>query len=349
MLVACLIGLSLLMIMAQETLCQPQKPSLVLVNLAKVPTYLHYALDQVFIFNPHIDVTILHAMNHYQQQELMNVSSTFFRKGHTIEVFDAKIVEAVLTSEHLGVSCLLCQQIAKVLVDIHGRNEYYISTTKRYLALYYYFLANPTKQHVFHIESDIMVYGNFERLSKALMSCEADLAYPSNLGSLVYFKDIKAVEYMLRNFLVHLNRMLKLKLENKMKLQDINDMVLLKMLKHDHQQSANQTFKLLELPDNPHLAPNHCVFQKDPSMLYDPHRFGQLLGGTPRLPLQAFINPVGPFRPNVSDMSWVKDGSGRFVVKYHNLTVFNLHIHCKLLEEFLSTRDVIHMPKPLSV
>lgn len=48
-------------------------------------------------------------------------------------------------------------------------------------------------------------------------------------------------------------------------------------------------------------------------------------------------------------MSWVKDGSGRFIVKYHNLTVFNLHIHCKLLEEFVSTRDVIHMPKPLSV
>ena len=81
----------------------------------------------------------------------MNVSSTFFQKDHPIKVS----VLPPLSADRKEV-------------------RYYVSTTKRYLALYYYFLANPTKQHVFHIESDIMVYGNFERLSKVLMSCEAD-------------------------------------------------------------------------------------------------------------------------------------------------------------------------------
>jgi len=129
-------------------------------------------------------------------------------------------------------------------------------------------------------------------------------------------------------------------------------------------QSQSHSFTVLELPDNPYMStrgttttplplplPLHqtCVYQQDPTYLYDPHRFGQLLGGLPSHPFIPFTNPFGPFFPNITDMTWRKDSQGLWIVQYTNITIFNLHVHCKHLKEFMSNREIGPLPYPPSV
>ncbi len=148
---------------------------------------------------------------------------------------------------------------------------------------------------------------------------------------------------MLNNFIITLHRFYKFTKENKIRKMDANDNELLRHFKQDHNTLIKNQLKIantlnntstpllhvLELPNDPYDDHYNCIFQKDPTTLYDSHRFGQLLGGLPRSPWVPHINEVGSFHPNITDMIWEEDYAGRWIVQYHNLTIFNLHVHSK--------------------
>jgi hypothetical protein len=267
------------------------------------------------------------------------------------------------------------------------------------------------------MEPDVMVYGSFHRLLANIQSCDGDIAYPLNLGSLLYIQDLSAMEYLLQNFL-HALYYLRKQIKRKFKslssspspslsgapthdqgnagsslssmrwsvMEDVHDMELLRMFKVNHRkgktvlpvvlshsqrmrqkqrpvQSVSELsaanvnmsesvsvsdYVLLELPDNPYTAKEqqHCLFQRDPHTLYDPHRYGQLLGGLPRSPWVPFINRAGSFRPNRTDLHWIQDSQGYWLVKYQDWFLFNLHIENKLLSAFRSDRLHADLPSP---
>lgn len=228
--------------------------------------------------------------------------------------------------------CLICKLLLKQIFYFHGKNLYYTNTIKRYISLFL-FMKKYNIQNIFHVESDVMIYGNFKKLLKKLQICDADISFPGNVGSIVFFKNYTSALEMLKSFVATL----KIWQKNPIPKKHINDMHLLVYFREKYR--TDRQIKFIELPSNPFKHEYNCLLKIDNLTIYDPNFFGQAIDGTPSsVGVPYFFNSPPFLNISTVDKIMLKNYKNDKIFYFESYRLFNLHIHSKRLSKFLSDK-----------
>ena len=289
----------------------------IFVSLGTIPNYIYLAINQAILTNPNSNFFLVYS----ERSMVKNIMEKIIRK-----------VSFIHYDEVNNFACNECDDMIKLLMKFHNNSQYYINTTKRYVAIY--LLARRFNlSNFFQVEHDNMIYGSFNKLGNAIKNCNCDIAYPDNVGSIIFFKNSNAVLELIKSFKNTLQNFVKINLMKALKKQDIQDMVLLKYLK----KKENNDLKVLDIPYKPKIYVHSCFHYQNFFTLVDRSFFGQFLGGLPgKAPMIPYYNPKG-FRPESDKMVWKYDQESKLrSPMYMNFSIFNLHVHSKKLQYFSS-------------
>lgn len=285
--------------------------NIVYVSLSsKSSDYLSISINQVHKSNPYSQIFIIH---NERQENIKNLIKTKFIFPHLVRFVDYELLDEK--------KCAICLEILDSVHYFHKNNMYYTNTIKRYIALFL-LMKKLHLTNAFHIESDVMIYGNFQLLLKNLIRCNAKLSFPGKVGSILFMDSPNTGINLLKEFLIILT---KWKTRQIAKMH-INDMHLLSIVK------SRKVSKYLELPSNPYISGNNCILNLNPNELFDPSFFGQALGGLPSNPGVPYL-AKSAFFTNISDVYEISE-NGRKSFYYKKYFLFNLHIHSKKLKDF---------------
>ncbi len=306
--------------------------SMVFVHIGDtLPTYLPTALNQAATFNPDADLILV-----ANQQAVEKAKNTL--------------------TMHDNFTIVTCEDLKKS--QEHTFFQLIPSLDRRYRGGFWHFaverffyiedlMRKYQLKHVFHMESDVMVYFD---LSEILPVMEKE--YPGIAATLdnderaiagfIYFNNQKVARSLISFMLMSSNKKL-------------NDMELIALYKQ-----SNEGHNLRHLPIIPpsyaskyplqspmgHQVVDKGVFSNnftEFNSIFDAAAIGQYLGGIdPRNGPSApgFINESAIFNPGHFEYVWKKDHKGRQIpyLKFEKelVRINNLHIHSKLLESFSS-------------
>jgi hypothetical protein len=301
--------------------------SLVFVHIGKeLPGYVETALRQAHLFNPDAEIILIG-----NQRALEN-------KCFELEWLHCIACETIQKSkEH--------QKFIRLSVldrKLKGGLFYYATERFFYLddLMQQYRLKN-----VFHLENDVMLYANLEKLLPIFVKNYKGLALPfeneaKGLASFVFIANQTNLHQFIQ-FLVAQARSKQ------------NEMYLLGSFKNQNGQDLIEYLPNL-MPDylNDHLFKNvtnparYCTHLDQFESIFDGAAYGQYLGGQDpfhRNCAPGFINPECVYNASYMRFEWKTDLQERKVpyVIYNNKSfrLNNLHIHSKNLKAFFSDPD----------
>lgn len=298
-----------------------QKPSLVFVHIGKkLPDYLPYAIEQAKIFNPGCPIYVLG-----NQKALKKLSP---------DLCTPIAIESIPKSK----------DHKKFLKTSRSDKGFWTVTTERFFYLES-FMKAKNLSHVFHLESDVMLYSDLEQILPVFKR-----HYPNQIGAtfdnddrciagLVYIPNAKP----LTQFVQYVSTVAK---------RGWNDMQLLAKFQKEHHQSIDllpiimpkyaQDHELVSLNGCRGTA-NYSHHVDEFQSIFDAAAIGQYLGGIDPIHRKdsiGFINESCIFKPSHFKYQWERDSQGRKVpfVIYNGTKckLNNLHVHCKNLRAFAS-------------
>jgi hypothetical protein len=307
--------------------------SIVFVHLGNsLPDYLPTAIAEARLFNPTCPIYLV-----ANQRAVLGV------QNRTLKPYDVNVVTAESLTQEPGHQ----EFKKKTRLDRTSRAGFWLYSTERFFYLHE-LMKEYNLSDVIHLESDVMLYADVDRLLPVLQKHYAGkigATFDNNgrcIAGFFYVSDQNPIERFTR-FVVE-----KIGSTN-------NDMQFLAEFKQcdggqwiDHLPIVMPSYaedRPLVSPHEHKGEPPEAYYNHFDEFLsiFDAAAIGQYLGGIdPRnAPLgPGFINESCVFIPSYCQYDWVVDEMGRRVpvAIYKNETyrINNLHIHCKNLKEFYS-------------
>jgi hypothetical protein len=236
------------------------------------------------------------------------------------------------------------QNHQKFLRETPFSDNFWTRTTERLLVIDD-LIVTKNLENVFHIESDIMIYGSFRNLLSTFTANYPSVAVPFvsdelAVCSIIYFRDEFASNLLANCIAKHAK-------------EGENDMRLPGILKEEMGISAidhlpilpskyiEQVDQSLFINECLHTVKDKTVFGKffdNFCCIFDGGSFGVFLSREDRTICRGTI-----FDPRNFDINWKKNEQGLFIpyVNYNGFEckIFNLHIHLKNLKDFRSDKN----------
>ncbi len=292
---------------------------IVLVNIGNFQEYILYNIHQLKLFNNN-NITII-------------TEKDFFDKYPSdinlidINEFDKNLIDDFNKSTNLSKDF---------------RNGFWIHCFTRFIYIYLY-MKKYNKINIIHIENDVMLYTNLDKLFNNINLNQNLFLIMDHINrcipGLLYIKDFRILEKILNNLKNDENDMMWLArsyLENK---NNIINLPILHFELNLIDKSRNENNILIEFNKNYNLF----------NGIFDGAAIGQFLGGID--PKNAsikdssgFINESCLINYSNFNFKWLKmNGLWKpYLIDNNNfIEVFNLHIHSKNLELFLSSNENI--------
>jgi hypothetical protein len=309
--------------------------SIVFVHLgSELPHYVITALGQSRLFNKNCD---LYLIAHKQALQ----KSTFDFDGVGVKLVAADDMQ--LSQEHRDF-------LSKTTLDRNSRGGFWLYASERFL-----YLADLMEAHdlhdVFHLESDNMLYVDISTILPIFQQHYKGIGAVFDndercIPGFIYFANKRASKKLASCFAQHAH-------ENK------NDMYVLGLFKREYGKTWLDTLPIImksytkshELGSAMgHKAQRPAQYWNNLvefTSLFDGAAIGQYLGGIdprngPCRP--GFINESCLFNPSKVHFLWQMDSEGRRVpymaFNGESYRINNLHIHSKLLDQFVSKKFV---------
>ena len=302
--------------------------SVCFVHIGKhVPDYLKDAVVQVRAFNKECPVYVL-----VNQRNKPSLDTIF--KNINIDV--------------VALENIPCSKEHKKFIHKHTvqrQNGFWRLTKERFLYLYDFMLLNNIK-HVFHLESDNMLYVDLNKIFPvikqqyptigATFDCDSRV-----IAGFIYMADVPAMQKLAQYFA-----------DQKDLSKSASDMKLLAYIKRDVPGSIDHLPVLMEdyAKDHPLVGKSRQWRGKNPAdyykncdrleSIFDAAAIGQYLGGTQKRKSPGFRNESSVLNPSLLTYVWEADSEGRKVpyalYKSKKYRINNLHIHSKRLWKFRS-------------
>ena len=323
----------MLILIMQFCFIMPAEYSIVFVHLGNhLQVYLKDALIQSRIFNPRADIYLIanqHALD----------------KNVFYEIFIEQNVKPI-HCEKLEPSSAHCEFLNNSTLNNSFREGFWRKATERFFYLEE-FMRTENLTHVFHLETDNMLYVNLQELLPVFKNYPSIAAIFDNdnrcIPGFIYFAHAKAI-ICLVNFIAK-------KAKN-----GLDDMKIIAQYKNNFNKSAigNLPIMTKEYIDDNQPLKNvlgnttqtplmYCNYIDQFDSIFDGAALGQYLGGIdPRggNSKPGFINERCLFNPSHFSYKWLLDSKNRKVpyIFYKNkkYRINNLHIHSKNLQAFRS-------------
>lgn len=308
--------------------------SIVFVHLGqRLPVYLRDALHQARLFNPEAHMYLV------------------ANNGVVLENDDKEVVGKdgieVVYCEHLGQSKAHKIFLRQSTLDGRSKDGFWRKASERFFVLEE-LIVDYKLEHVFHLESDNMLYVNLKELLPIFKTYPSIAAVFDNddrcIPSFVYVANPRSMEGLSNFFASQAQR-------------GLNDMQIPALYKKQYGRSAIDHLPLTmkdylnhyslrnALGNTVKDSQAYCYKVEEFNSIFDGAAIGQFLGGTdpgngPSAPGVGFINESCVFDPSRFQYEWIIDGAGRkvpyAVFKNQKYRINNLHIHSKNLKEFRS-------------
>lgn len=314
------------------TYSQATEYSVVFVHIGKrIPVHLEESIQQVQKFNPETPVFLL-----CNQMALESASPSLLATG----VIPHFLESLPCSAEH--------QRFKKESkLDTTSMEGFWRYTSERFFYLHEFALQTGLK-HLFHLESDVMLYRNLEEILPVFQEYYPGLGAPFDhdercIPSFVYVRNEQALRPLIKLFVEGAK-----KRQNDM--QSLSEVrrrtgepkcVALPVVPLEYVQQEAMTNLLGSSTKERFLYCRHVDLF---ASLFDAAAFGQFLGGINNLggpdKRVGFVNETAVYSPLHFSFFWKKDEAGRNIpyASYHGQVyrINNLHIHSKELEKFRS-------------
>ncbi|MEX0961457.1 MAG: hypothetical protein WDZ28_01205 [Simkaniaceae bacterium] len=339
----------------QFSLFAIDQPSLIFVHIGKeIPTHVQHSIIQAREFNPDSKIYFLVSKSAVTNSTLYN--QEFFHFNHI---------------EFIDISQLKKEPVHREFDSINSfsqrfRNGFWSHTTERFFYIYD-FIKKFNIQDCVHLENDVMLYVQLEKLLPIFRTLETKIGVPMQaktnaIPSFVYMKDHESLLHLLK----HINqRILSFKEQKRHSDKkgninsDVNDMSTLASFHESNGDSALTPLPIL-MPEyglnhkRRAVAYNHkntpfSFLAKYASFfegyLFDAVALGVYFDGfdprnVGRSSLPGTIHWRSLFNPSDFEYDWEVDSEGRRfpVLTYldKKYRIINLHFHSKRLYKFLS-------------
>lgn len=308
--------------------------SIIFVHLGRaLPSHVKYALHQARLFNDETDIYL--ATNSFTKQDSEDQS--------IIATDKIKVVYC----ENLPQSESHKIFLKNSTLD-SSKEGFWRKASERFFVLEE-LITNYDLRHVFHLESDNMLYVCLDEFISIFKTYKTMAAVFDNdircIPSFVYINDKNAIKKLTTFIAQRAN-------------QGLNDMQIIALFKN-----VEGRHNIEHLPI---ICPEYCQYYelkntlgdrvKDRTRYYhdfqnflsvfDAAAIGQYLGGTDKIahganaPGPGFINESCVFNPAYCSFEWIKDERDRkipyLIFKGKKYRINNLHIHSKQLDKFQS-------------
>ena len=259
----------------------------------------------------------------------------------------------VVKIEDIKISPLHRKLLKYFVMDRNAFKGIWLHSTER---LFYLesFMKTYHKEHVFHLENDVLIYQNLGEIQKALENHQVKIAMPYlrkevAVGSIVYVDNGKSLS-VLNSHIVHVHQ----KASRNGFSGYLNEM---NTIGSFNQKDFN--FKICNLPTlMPEYKSNFCLqeegnenldfltqhFNKFQGVVFDGAGHGMYLGGVDgrihKDPGPGYENSALYYKPSKLRYDWEEDANGRKVpfvyIGENKFKLVNLHIHSKHTQKFSS-------------
>lgn len=310
--------------------------NIVFVHLGpKIPPYAEHALLQARQFNPDTPIYLIAEENALKD----------------FQVRDANAHITYITCESLPKKPLHKRYIERTL----WKEPFWRYACERFLYLYD-LIHHLQLKNVFHLENDVLLYVDVNKLVPVMKSRYGGIAAPfrndtSAIPALVFIPN----KYAMRELALCFAKLAGGKREQGAWGSDWNDMEILAYLRNE---KGTHLLDMLPVTIETYHARNPLVslrgdIAKDPSAYYknaaafggvfDAAALGQFLGGEDPIHnpnSTSFLNRDTVFNASLFKYLWEEDSLGRkvpyLVFEDQKVPIFNLHIHSKRLYLFTS-------------
>lgn len=313
--------------------------AIVFVHLGKeIPLYTQTAISQAHIFNPKAPIYLIAEEDAYK---------TFVRSRKLLENSYENITFISCESLTPSKKHLFFNQ--KSSLDRTFRNGFWQYATERFFYLeefiYKYQLTN-----VFHLENDVMLYADLEKLLPNFCNNYQGLGAVFDnevrvVPSFIYIKDLQALKIFTHFLITKVHSK-----ENDMEtLAGFKSIKLGKYIDHlpiVHPIYVEKHPMISSLGHTTKKKENYSKHFAQFLSIFDGAAIGQYLGGIdPRNAISTigFINESCLFNPSHFQYTWEEDEEGRLIplaiFEGEKIKINNLHIHSKNLDIFYSYRN----------
>jgi hypothetical protein len=284
-----------------------------------------------------------------------------FSTGPLYLVAEQEALAAFTLPEMSRIMVVACEDLSisalhQAFRDINPMNNTFRGGFWTYTTERFFFLATLVErlglENVIHVENDVMLYADFDLLVPKLAGLYSGLAAPFDnddrcIPSVLFARRPQALGAICQFIVERLGERPE---------HDLNDMVLLGEARRRLGPDILDALPILPTFYTDPLGNRIGNGTKDPSLfsrhvshlgsVFDAAAIGQYLGGPdPRnhelsKPGPGFINESCLFDPSLFAYLWGSDSQGRRVpymtMKGEQISIANLHIHCKELAPFSS-------------
>ena len=302
-----------------------ESPSIIFVHIGEeLPTYLPIAIKQARLFNDNSNIALVASLN------ALEINCTVLEEVGVISIPIESLQKSMHHKYFLKHSTL----------DRTFRGGFWLFASERFFYLHEV-VKKYELRNVIHLESDVMLYENIEKLLPILEENYLGLAVPYSadnrcIPSIVFIKDdasiFRLIKYMAKQ--ANLN---------------LNDMTILGQFscKDDNRYMASLPIvhrEYIEKEEFESVNPDRFSNNVDQfNSIFDSAYLGQYLGGVDASVIDVtfgYVNPHCVIKSSKLKFSWKKDSRGRKVpfASYGGkvLKINNLHIHSKRLQDFSS-------------
>ncbi len=338
--------------------------SIVLVHLGeKLPTYISDTLFQARLFNPTCEIVLLanqEALNKYDENQNLHITKIAVEQLTKTEAHKQFYIQSTLMQRLLRSHCInqhwtykstyRSAYNKKSRINKHKRvpikldKNFWFYACERFFYLEDY-MQQYNQQHVFHIETDVMLYADLATLLPTFKTHYSGIAAVFDnddrcIPSIVYASKSTSLNPLSKCFLQYAAQgkwdMEVLAILRKNAPTTIIDS--LPIIMNNYQKKHPLKSSMGHTPVDPKLySKNISLFNS----VFDGAALGQYLGGIIYDPNQiGFINERCLFNPSHLKFQWRIDELGRkmpyMIFEGKSFRINNLHIHSKKTERFLS-------------
>lgn len=317
--------------------CISQAYFLVFVHIGReLPSYLYDALSQARLFNKSCDIYLL-----ANKEAFDNSKKTVLEKSY-IKLINLESLKRSKEHEKF---------LNKTIMSYNFRDGFWVYASERFLYLYE-FVKQYNLEDVIHLETDIMVYTDFNKIMPILQEHYKGIGVTLDadhrcIPGIVFFRNIKHIKKLANYFAdnAHLGK---------------NDMEIISHFYHENIDSGTIDMLPIIMPDyhaiiglgstigkKTNIPEKYSQYSDQFLGIFDGAALGQYLGGIdPRngCSTPGFINETCIFNPARLAFIWEFDEEQRkipfAIFKEKKYKIYNLHIHSKNLAMFRSINIV---------
>lgn len=315
-----------------------EKPySLALVHIGNdLPPFIETCVYQIRLFNPTVPIHLIVSRNMCREHQDLT------------EKYDVTLVDySTLTTSDLHRTFLRYRRPLNRKLRKHWTVRTQMGSVERFFILDE-FMEQYGLTNVFQIETDNMIYFDFDELFPIFDQCYPGIAATFDnerraIAGVMFIRNRENLEYMLDFIGNHWKRGIEdftITADARTYYQDQGQSTVCEMPVVCQSYVENEELRRV-YPNHP--APDPMVYCRNIDKfhsIFDAAAWGQYLGGTPHGELPGFINTDAIVDPSKQTLEWRVDDEGRRIpyVTYGNETyrMNNLHIHKKSLELFVS-------------